>query len=196
MSAPAGVPPLPPLPPAESPQEREAREARTLERTWADAAGLRGWLTTVDHKRIAARYVVTAFAFFALGGLDALVMRTQLLRPENQLVGPDRYNQLFTVHGTNMMFLFAVPVMLAMGLYMVPLLVGARNVAFSSCWSARATWRSRASTRWATGSTWSAAACCGWRCCPTPAPTPAGSATCRSPAPSSRPASAWTCGLR
>ncbi len=124
MSVPASIPPLPAAEPA------DVRAVRELTRAWADAPGLRGWLTTVDHKRIAARYVVTAFAFFALGGLDALIMRTQLLRPENQLVGPDRYNQLFTVHGTNMMFLFAVPVMLAMGLYMVPLLVGARNVAF------------------------------------------------------------------
>lgn len=105
-------------------------ERAALERTWADAPGIWGWLTTVDHKRIAIRYIVTCMVFFALGGIGALVMRTQLLSPENTLVGPDRYNQLFTVHGTNMMFLFAVPIMLAVGLYFVPLMVGARNVAY------------------------------------------------------------------
>jgi cytochrome c oxidase subunit I+III len=105
-------------------------ERRALNRVWADAPGFWGWLTTVDHKRIGARYVVTAFTFFVLGGLDALLMRAQLLSPENDLVGPDLYNQLFTTHGTNMMFLFAVPMVLALGLYMVPLMVGARNVAY------------------------------------------------------------------
>jgi cytochrome c oxidase subunit 1 len=57
-------------------------------------------------------------------------MRAQLARPENSLIGPDRYNQLFTVHGTTMMFLFAVPIMTAMGVYFVPLMIGARSVAF------------------------------------------------------------------
>ncbi|MDF1503466.1 cytochrome c oxidase subunit I [Roseisolibacter sp. H3M3-2] len=116
--------------PADAGATRAPTERERLERTWADPPGLWGWLTTVDHKRIAARYVVTAFVFFALGGIDALVMRTQLAVPEGRVVDPDRYAQLFTVHGTNMMFLFAVPVMLAVGLYMVPLMVGARNVAF------------------------------------------------------------------
>ena len=81
-------------------------ERLALERTWADRPGIMGWLTTVDHKRIAIRYIITCMVFLALGGIAALVMRTQLLVPENTLVGPDRYNQLFTTHGTNMMFLF------------------------------------------------------------------------------------------
>jgi cytochrome c oxidase subunit I+III len=105
-------------------------ERAALERTWGDRPGVWGFLATVDHKRIAIRYIVTTMVFFALGGLGALVMRTQLWQPESGLVGPDRYNQIFTVHGTNMMFLFAVPIMLALGLYLVPLMVGARNVAF------------------------------------------------------------------
>src|SRR5689334_24045713 len=67
---------------------------------------------------------------FLAGGLEAGLMRMQLSRPENTLLGPDRYNQLFTVHGTTMMFLFAVPIMTAMGLYFVPLMVGARSIAF------------------------------------------------------------------
>ena len=65
-----------------------------------------------------------------LGGILALLMRMQLARPENTLIGPDLYNQLFTMHGTTMMFLFAVPVMEAMAIYLVPLMVGTRNIAF------------------------------------------------------------------
>ena len=67
--------------------------------------------------------------FFLLAGVLALLMRWQLRRPENTFLGPDLYNQLFTMHGTTMMFLFAVPVMQAMGLYLVPLMIGTRNIA-------------------------------------------------------------------
>jgi cytochrome c oxidase subunit 1 len=105
-------------------------EHATLERTWQDAPGWRGWLTTVDHKRIGRRYIVTAFIFFLLGGVVALLMRTQLARPDGQLMGPDRYNQLFSMHGSSMMFLFAVPIMEAVAVYIVPLMCGTRNIAF------------------------------------------------------------------
>src|SRR3954447_11449472 len=105
-------------------------DAAALELTWADKPGLWGWLTAVDHKTIAKRYIFTAFLMFIAGGIEAALMRMQLSRPENTLIGPDRYNQLFTVHGTTMMFLFAVPIMTAMGLYFVPLMVGARSIAF------------------------------------------------------------------
>jgi cytochrome c oxidase subunit 1 len=88
------------------------------------------WLTSVDHKSIAKRYLVTAFVFFLLGGIEAGVIRAQLARPENNLLGPDAYNQFFTVHGMTMMFLFAVPVLTSAGLYLVPLMIGCRNVAF------------------------------------------------------------------
>jgi cytochrome c oxidase subunit 1 len=101
-----------------------------LERTWEQPPGLWNWLRSVDHKSIAKRYIVTAFLFFVLAGLEAATMRAQLSRPENHLLGPDAYNQFFTVHGVTMMFLFAVPIMQAMGLYFVPLMIGARNVAF------------------------------------------------------------------
>jgi cytochrome c oxidase subunit I+III len=107
-----------------------AREQGELMRTWSDEPGLIGWLTTVDHKRIAKRYIATALAFFALAGIDALVMRLQLASPEAAVLGPDAYNQFFTMHGTTMMFLFAVPIVLALGLYFVPLMVGTRNVAY------------------------------------------------------------------
>jgi cytochrome c oxidase subunit 1 len=101
-----------------------------LEQTWSDRPGLIGWITTVDHKRIAVRYIVTALVFLILGGLEAAAIRTQLARPENRFLGPDLYNQIFTMHGTTMMFLFAVPIMTSIGLYLVPLMIGARNVAF------------------------------------------------------------------
>jgi cytochrome c oxidase subunit I+III len=101
-----------------------------LEKTWKGPPGFIGWLKTTSHISIAKRYIVTAFIFFILGGLEAGVMRLQLSRPENSWVGPDLYNQFFTMHGTTMMFLFAVPMMTAVGLYFVPLLIGARTVAF------------------------------------------------------------------
>jgi cytochrome c oxidase subunit I+III len=107
-----------------------ARERAELERSWSDGAGLWGWLTSVDHKSVAKRYIVTAFGFFILGGLEAALIRIQLARPENRLLGPDAYNQIFSTHGTTMMFLFAVPIMTAIGLYLVPLMIGTRNVAF------------------------------------------------------------------
>ena len=108
----------------------EAEELENLDRTWRSPPGFWGWIITIDHKRIAKRYVVTAFVWFFLGGINAALMRLQLSRPENTLLGPDAYNQIFTSHGTAMMFLFAVPVMLAMALYLVPLLIGTREIAF------------------------------------------------------------------
>jgi cytochrome c oxidase subunit I+III len=103
---------------------------QTLERAWRSPAGVMGWFSTVDHKQIGVRYIVTALVFFLLAGLLALLMRLQLARPENHLLGPDLYNQVFTMHGATMMFLFAVPVMEGMGIYLVPLMVGTRNIAF------------------------------------------------------------------
>ncbi|WP_245437894.1 MULTISPECIES: cytochrome c oxidase subunit I [unclassified Mesorhizobium] len=103
---------------------------RRLAATWSTPPGLWGALSTVDHKIIGRRYIVTAFVFLALGGVLALLMRLQLAQPEARFVGPDRYNQIFTMHGSNMMFLFAVPVMQAMAIYLVPLMVGTRNIAF------------------------------------------------------------------
>lgn len=103
---------------------------QTLARTWSDPRGLLGALSALNHKTIGRRFILTTFAFFILGGLLALAMRTQLARPENRLFGPDLYNQLFTMHGTTMMFLFAVPIMQAVAMYLVPLMIGARSVAF------------------------------------------------------------------
>ncbi len=101
-----------------------------LEDTWRTPAGFWGALSSVDHKIIGRRYILTAFVFLAMGGVLAILIRLQLARPEARLLGPDRYNQIFTMHGANMMFLFAVPVMEAMAVYLVPLMVGTRNIAF------------------------------------------------------------------
>jgi cytochrome c oxidase subunit 1 len=109
--------------------DRSALEA-ALASTWATPRGFWAALSTVDHKIVGRRYITTAFIFLVVGGLLALAMRIQLSRPENRFIGPDLYNQIFTMHGTNMMFLFAVPVMEAVGIFLVPLMVGTRNIAF------------------------------------------------------------------
>ena len=101
-----------------------------LERAWYVPRGLIGWFSVADHRSIGVRYVLTALAFFVLAGVLAVLMRAQLAFPNAQLLSADRYNQVFTAHGLAMMFLFAVPVMEAMGVYLVPLMVGARNIAF------------------------------------------------------------------
>src|SRR5256886_2801496 len=106
------------------------QERTLLEKTWAPARGLFGWLVETGHKELGLRYILTAFFFFIAGGIEAALMRIQLARPENHFLGPDAYNQLFTMHGTTMMFLFAVPVMQGFGVYLVPLMIGTRNVAF------------------------------------------------------------------
>ena len=110
--------------------EEEAALRARLETTWANPTGLRGVLTAVDHKVIGRRYIVTGMVFFFLAGILALLMRAQLARPESGLIGPDRYNQIFSMHGTTMMFLFAVPIMEAVAVYLVPLMCGARNISF------------------------------------------------------------------
>src|SRR5689334_14750539 len=86
-------------------------------------SGLWSWITTVDHKRIGALYGVTAFIFFLIGGLEALIMRVQLLRPENTFVGPDVFNQMFTMHGTTMIFLAVMPLSASFFNFMIPLMI-------------------------------------------------------------------------
>jgi cytochrome c oxidase subunit I len=113
-----------------APPVDDAELRRELEESWADPTGFLGWFTNVSHRAIGLRYVITAFTFLGLGGVEALVMRLQLARPESHLVSPGLYNQLFTMHGSTMMFLFAVPVMLGVGVLLVPTMVGTRDVAF------------------------------------------------------------------
>jgi len=104
--------------------------SEALAKTWGTGRSILARLSTVDHKIIGRRYLVTAFCFLALGGILAILMRLQLATSENHLLSPEQYNQIFTMHGSTMMFLFAVPVMEGMATYLVPLMVGTRNIAF------------------------------------------------------------------
>src|SRR5262245_35684420 len=92
--------------------------------------GLWSWITTVDHKRIGVLYFVTAFFFFLCGGLEAMIIRLQLVKPENTLVSAAQFNQLFTMHGTTMVFLALMPLSASFFNFVVPLQLGARDVAF------------------------------------------------------------------
>jgi cytochrome c oxidase subunit 1 len=102
----------------------------STDRVRRPARGWASWITTTDHKRIGILYMVTTFVFFCLGGVEALLMRLQLGAPNNTLVTPTVYNQLFTMHGTTMIFLFVVPMMAGFGNYFLPLMIGARDMAF------------------------------------------------------------------
>jgi cytochrome c oxidase subunit I len=97
---------------------------RTPPRGWLS------WLTTTDHKKIGILYLFATFIFFLLAGVEALIMRLQLAQPNNTLVQPETYNGLVTMHGTTMIFLFVVPVLAGFGNYFVPLMIGARDMAF------------------------------------------------------------------
>jgi cytochrome c oxidase subunit I+III len=124
--------PARPVQRVEAPLDAEvyAQFDRELAHTWRVPTGLVGWFMVADHRTIGIRYIVTAFVFFILAGLLAALMRLQLAFPNLELISPDQYNQVFTAHGLVMMFLFAVPVMEALGIYLVPLMVGTRNIAF------------------------------------------------------------------
>jgi heme/copper-type cytochrome/quinol oxidase subunit 1 len=101
-----------------------------LRRHWETSPGLKGFFGTVDHKTIGIRYIVTAFVFLALGGIEALVMRIQLAGPNLSLLTPEQYNQLFSTHGMTMIFLYASPILSGFSNYLWPLLLGSRDMAF------------------------------------------------------------------
>jgi cytochrome c oxidase subunit 1/cytochrome c oxidase subunit I+III len=103
---------------------------RRLEEIWKPTPGFRGWLSTVDHKEIGKRYIATALIFLVLGGVEALMMRVQLARPEQHLMSPQEYNQFFSMHGVTMIFLYALPVLSGFSNFLWPLLFGARDMAF------------------------------------------------------------------
>ena len=114
-------------PPRAVPEETLDR----LERIWESRPGLLGWLTTTDHKRIGLLYFWTTLVLFAAGGIEALVMRTQLAEPNSHVVGPNTYDQLFSMHGITMIFFFIIPMTTgAFGNYLIPLMIGARDMAF------------------------------------------------------------------
>src|SRR5882724_11215429 len=98
------------------------------EPTWAET--LHGWVTTVDHKRIGLLYILFALFFLVVAGLEALVIRVQLMYPHNDFVSPQVFNRMFTMHGTTMIFFVAMPILFGFGNYLVPLMIGARDMAF------------------------------------------------------------------
>jgi cytochrome c oxidase subunit I len=95
-----------------------------------ERTGWTSWVTTTDHKRIGIMYLVLTFAFFLIGGVEALLLRLQLAQADNTLLDPQTFNQLFTMHGLTMVFLFVVPMMAGFGNYFVPLMIGARDMAY------------------------------------------------------------------
>ena len=102
-----------------------------LERMWQSRPGVLGWVMTTDHKRIGLLYFWTTLVLFAAGGAEALLMRTQLIQPNEHVVGPATYDELFTMHGVTMIFLFVIPISTgAFGNYLLPLMIGARDMAF------------------------------------------------------------------
>src|SRR6266545_1641320 len=109
-------------------QERVDR----LARMWAERPGVLGWLTTTDHKRVGLLYFWTTLALFGAGGVEALLMRTQLNRANERFLSPNAYDQLFSVHGITMIFFFIIPMTTgAFGNYLIPLMIGAPDMSFN-----------------------------------------------------------------
>ncbi len=108
--------------------------ARRVER---EDRGWTSWITTVDHKKLGILYIATCLVFFVLGGVEALLIRLQLGAPDNTLLSPEKYNQIMTMHGTTMIFLVVVPIWAGFGNYFIPLMIGARDMAFPriNAWS-------------------------------------------------------------
>jgi len=122
---PTDTAPIPPNPP-----QRALRLHRELTEVWSDLPGLRGVLTSVNHGTIGRRFMVTAFVFFAIGGVLAMLIRAQLATPDSAFLDAALYNQIFTMHGTIMMFLFAIPMLEGLALWLLPKILGARDMAF------------------------------------------------------------------
>ena len=109
---------------------RHARPVVGVFRRPVTTTGWRSWVTTVDHKKIGIMYGVAAMFFFLVGGFEALLIRAAARRPDGTLLSADLYNQMFTMHGTTMVFLFVMPMAAAFANYLMPLQIGARDVAF------------------------------------------------------------------
>jgi cytochrome c oxidase subunit 1 len=136
--------------------------AREVER---EQTGWLSWVTTTDHKRIGIMYLVLTFVFFLMGGTEALLMRLQLSQANNTLLDPQTYNQLLTMHGTTMVFLFVVPVMAGFGNYFLPLMIGARDMAYPKL-NALSFWLLAAGGLVFYGSIFFSPPECGWTCYP------------------------------
>src|SRR6516164_3485538 len=107
-----------------------AREPITRPEAPPWTAVLHEWVTTVDHKKIGIMYIIMAVVFLVIGGGEALLLRWQLMWPRYDFMGPDTFNQMFTMHGTTMVFFMGIPILVGMGNYLVPLMIGARDMAF------------------------------------------------------------------
>ena len=94
------------------------------------AGGLYAWVASLDHKQIGIIYLLTGLVFLVVGGVEALLMRTQLATARNAFLDPETFNQMFTMHGTTMIFLVVIPLVIGLGIYLVPLQIGARDMAF------------------------------------------------------------------
>ena len=106
------------------------RRHRALTRIWASDPGWKGWFTTVNHTDLGRMFLATAAFFFVVGGILAMLIRAQLATPRSAFLGPEHYNQIFTMHGTIMMFLFAIPFFEGLAVYLLPKLLGTRDLAF------------------------------------------------------------------
>ena len=116
---------------ATPPGPAAAERVERLELIWESRPGVLGWLTTTDHKRIGLLYFWTTLVLFGAGGIEALLIRTQLAQPNQHVVSPETYDQLFTMHGITMIFFFIIPMTTgAFGNYLIPLIIGARDMAF------------------------------------------------------------------
>src|SRR5205814_5267960 len=112
-----------------APPQTDPRRRGILARP-SGTTGWWSWMTTVDHKRIGILYGFTAIGFFLVGGIEALLIRLQLAQPNGKVITAEAYNQIFTMHGLTMIFLVVMPLGAAFFNYMLPLLIGARDVAF------------------------------------------------------------------
>src|SRR5246127_4385450 len=102
--------------------------AQTLSRPLSDR--VHEWVATVDHKRLGLMYIVYALFFLVIGGIEASIMPVQLLRPHKNFVSPQVFNRMFTMHGTTMIFFVAMPILFGFANYLIPLMIGARDMAF------------------------------------------------------------------
>ena len=122
--------PAPATPASPDTPSTTSTPTRLLRRPTGDVKGLWGWFTTVDHKKIGVLYAVSAMIFFLIGGIEAILLRIQLGSPNSTFLSADAYNQLFTMHGTTMIFLVIMPLSAGLANYLLPLMIGARDVAF------------------------------------------------------------------
>ena len=106
-----------------------ALEGRLTE-LWETTKSIYGWLATVDHKELGIRYIVTALIFLVAGGIEALILRIQLAQPNLDVISPEAYNQIFTMHGVTMIFWYASPILSGFAVFLIPLMIGARDMAF------------------------------------------------------------------